>query len=182
MRNPTFQAERFKELVLYIADKSKEDPRFGAIKLNKILFYADFAAYRQLGRPITGAEYQHLSEGPAPKILTPMRKELCDAGDARIEFRAYYDRVQERIVPNRPAKNIFNQDEQRIVNEVIDDLWHLNGKDVTERSHDELAWKLTKHGEPIPYSAAWFSSDPLSMDEEELGNKVADKYKLRVVS
>jgi len=33
---------KFKELILYVADKCSDDPDFGAVKLNKILFYSDF--------------------------------------------------------------------------------------------------------------------------------------------
>ena len=32
------------------------DERFGAVKLNKILYFADFEAYRRLGEPITGGD------------------------------------------------------------------------------------------------------------------------------
>ncbi|MEP6936295.1 MAG: type II toxin-antitoxin system antitoxin SocA domain-containing protein [Nitrospirota bacterium] len=48
-----------------IAHKGKTDPRLGSVKLNKLLYYADFTAYRNLEKAITGAEYQHLPEGPA---------------------------------------------------------------------------------------------------------------------
>ena len=51
---------RMAELIVYIADLCQEDPTFGATKLNKILFYADFASYAKYGRPITGQEYQRL--------------------------------------------------------------------------------------------------------------------------
>lgn len=61
--------EKFRELILYVANMSRNDPDFGAVKLNKILYYADFRAYRELGRPISGAAYRKLSEGPAPRQL-----------------------------------------------------------------------------------------------------------------
>lgn len=40
---------KMKELILYLASRSEEDPRFSATKLNKLLFYCDFTAYRRLG-------------------------------------------------------------------------------------------------------------------------------------
>ena len=51
-----FNAEKFRELLVYVSKKCEDDPTFGAVKLNKILYYADFAAYRQGGKPITGAQ------------------------------------------------------------------------------------------------------------------------------
>lgn len=62
-----YSEEKLRELILYIAQKSKTDPRCGAVKLNKLLYYADFSAYRLLGRAITGAEYQHLKKGRRPE-------------------------------------------------------------------------------------------------------------------
>ena len=58
--------KKLKELVLYIAQKSEDDPSFGATKLNKILFAADFYFFGQTGRSITGASYVHRGKGPVP--------------------------------------------------------------------------------------------------------------------
>jgi len=49
----TFQPEKFRELILYIARKSEDDPKFGAVKLNKILFFSDFAAFRAFGKIVS---------------------------------------------------------------------------------------------------------------------------------
>ena len=37
------------ELILYIAERCAEDPIFGAVKLNKLLWRADFLAYARDG-------------------------------------------------------------------------------------------------------------------------------------
>jgi hypothetical protein len=37
--------EKLSELILLISEWSQSDPRFGAIKLNKLLFHCDFSAY-----------------------------------------------------------------------------------------------------------------------------------------
>ena len=68
---PQFNQEKFTELIVYIAEQSKDDPFFGPVKLNKILYYADFRAYRELGHSITGASYRKLTEGSCPPpVLT----------------------------------------------------------------------------------------------------------------
>ena len=53
--------EKLSELILYISQKCATDPKFGAVKLNKILYLSDFLAFGNWGEPITGVEYQHLS-------------------------------------------------------------------------------------------------------------------------
>jgi len=49
--------KRLRELILLIATRSEGDEPFGAVKLNKLLFYADFFAYVKFGESITGQEW-----------------------------------------------------------------------------------------------------------------------------
>jgi hypothetical protein len=179
MRFFGLQEEKFKELLLYIARKSETDPRFGAVKLNKILFYADFAAYRLLGRPITGAEYQNLQEGPAPRVMLPMSRELVSANRAKIETRPYYDRTQQRLVAyDDPNLDLFTAKEIEIVDNVIADLWLLTAQGCSDRSHLEFGYKATNRGETIPYSTAWISPDALTAEQIEVGMGVAERHGL----
>jgi hypothetical protein len=82
-----YREDKLAELVLYIAKQTRGDQAAGATKLNKYLYFADFSAVRRLGRPITGADYQKLRFGPAPRRLTPVRERLLRTGDARLEER-----------------------------------------------------------------------------------------------
>ena len=68
--------QKLRELILLIARSSERDEHFGATKLNKILFYSDFWAYRKLGRSITGEVYRKLEHGPAPKRLLPVVRRM----------------------------------------------------------------------------------------------------------
>ena len=165
---------KFREMILYIASSSAEDEKFGAVKLNKILYYADFIAYRRLGHSISGAEYQHLSERPAPRCLVAVRQSLVDDGSASIEQRDYFNNVQQRLVPQRsPDLDQLDEKELEILDEVINELRPLSATEVSELSHGELGWRLTKDGETIPYRTAWLSSQPLSLDQIETGKEIA---------
>src|SRR3990172_2186257 len=99
---------RLKEAILYVSHLCEEDEKFGAVKLNKILYYADFRAYREFGRSITSATYQHLPEGPAPKELLRARDELISEGALEIEPRQVFSFVQQRPVAKRePNIEVF---------------------------------------------------------------------------
>jgi hypothetical protein len=162
-----------------VARASVEDPRFGAVKLNKILYYSDFAAYRRLGHPITEAEYQNLEEGPAPRELLPARRALEEAGAARIERRPYYNGTQQRLVALRdPDPKTFTDEELVIVDEVIKQFWFLDGRAVSELSHREFGWVATSRGDTIPYHTAWVGSDTLTAEQIEVGMQVAEHYGL----
>ena len=82
--------DKLKELMLYVVEKSETDPTFGAIKLNKILFFSDFLMYWKTGKSITGQEYMKLERGPAPRRLLPVQKELLDTCEAVLKTTDYY--------------------------------------------------------------------------------------------
>ena len=173
----SFNEVRFRELTLYISGKSAEDPRFGAVKLNKILYYSDFEAYRRLGASITGATYRKLSEGPAPLEMLPQREALLDSGDIAIEHRPYFAGVQQRVVPQREARTaLFTSAELAIVDETIEAMWHMTAREASDFSHRELGWLAAAPGEAIPYDTAWLSPEPVPQEVEEYAFKVAEKH------
>ena len=171
-----FDSGKFRELVVYVAKQSDDDPRFGAVKLNKILYYSDFAAYRQLGRPITGATYRKLSEGPAPAQLLAARRELIESGDASVEERPYFTGVQQRLVikdRRNPDLEAFAPGELEIVDSVIEFFEGKTAREVSDFSHREPGWIIAGDREAIPYETAWLSSEPISQEAEEEGIKLA---------
>jgi uncharacterized phage-associated protein len=164
---------KLKELILLVASKSEHDPRFGAVKLNKLLYYMDMRAYRELGQPISAATYQRLREGPAPVEMLPALRELKASGDIEEQVRNYHDHTQMRVVPKRePDTELFTPEERAIVEQVIEELFYMNGRQVSLHSHEEWGWKLAKDGDVIPYGAAWLAAGPLTQEQELAGTEL----------
>ena len=70
---------RLWELILHIARCSEGDSTFGKVKLAKILYYADFASYRDYGQPVTGASYKKLQFGPVPSDFLDILDEMLES-------------------------------------------------------------------------------------------------------
>ena len=146
--------EKLRELILYIADLSSQDIHFGAIKLNKLLFYADFLAYQRFGQSITGQEYQALPQGPAPRRLKPILERMQRNGDLRIQPTRRFNRIQKRPVVGRGADlSKFSNEERDLIRETIARFWNMNATQISEESHMFLGWQLASEGETIPYSS-----------------------------
>lgn len=73
--------EKLRELVLYIADRCSKDRHFGRVKLNKVLWFADASSYAFTGKPVTGATYIRLNNGPVPKPMKKLRSKMLADGD-----------------------------------------------------------------------------------------------------
>jgi uncharacterized phage-associated protein len=176
-KDPTAREDadrRLAELMLYIAARSEADSKFGATKLNKILFYADMAAYGKLGRPITGQDYQKLERGPAPKRLLPVQTKMEHRGDGAIQQRDYKGYVQKRLIALRePDLTGFSGEEIAIVDSVIRVLWGMNASEVSEMSHLETGWIAADLKEDIPYESVLVYTRTPTPREIGHGQKIA---------
>ena len=169
-----YDESKFEELLLYLAQRSEGDEWFGAVKLHKLLFYSEFRAYQRLGKPITGAVFQNLPQGPAAKRLLPVRTQLIERGDAKIAHEPTTAGVQQRLIALRePKKSVFSDEELSIIEEVIKELWGRTGSEVSRDSHEEPGWIVTTEREAIPYYMALLSRpDPTEEDEIFLRERV----------
>ena len=160
---------RLAELILYISQKCVNDPKFGATKLNKILYFADFMAYGTYGRPITGVPYCHREMGPAPQRLRLVRRYL-EANRALIVQKKPLreGREQHRTIALRnPDLRDFPPDDIAMVDGMIKFFWDLDAEDSSELSHQMVGWNVTEMNEVIPYRSIFFSDPPLTAQEEE---------------
>src|SRR5262245_7698087 len=140
-----YDEAKLTELIVLVADRLRSDRAGGATKLTRVLFFADFTHVRRYGRPITGAEYQKLAYGPAPRRLMPIRSALVASGDAELVEEQFLGRAQHRLVPNRPADlERFADDELATIDSVLEDLSGLSGTQVSNLSHEEAAWRHTE--------------------------------------
>lgn len=147
--------DKFRELMLLIARKSEGDPRFGALKLNKLLFYSDFLAYLMLGQPITGQEYFALENGPAPRYMVRVREQMCAKGDIAIRKTPTVSGTQDRTLALRePDLTNFTAQEVNLVDNVIQLFRDQTGTDLSELTHRFPGWRLAADRETIPYSVA----------------------------
>lgn len=168
---------RLGELILHVADKCTRHRLFGAIKLNKILWWSDFLAYGQHGTPITGVEYQRLDRGPAPRQLVPIRDRLVANGDAVVQpQRVLGGLVQERVIPLRPPKlDLFTASQIELVNDVIQLFRGRSARDVSRLSHGK-AWEIARHGDSIPYQAVFLSDAPVTARDRVRARELAERY------
>jgi hypothetical protein len=177
---PSYDEEKFTELLVLVADKLRDDPAAGAIKLNKVLYFSEFGHVRSYGHPITGAVFQRLPMGPAPRGLRPVRAQLINEGAAELERLPFLGYGQNRLVPLRkPDLEQFSSEELISVDEAVTALAGLNGTDVSDLSRREMGWAIVKIGDDIPYGTAFLApvSPPSSRAKQrarELSEQLPD--------
>lgn len=171
-----FNRGKFKELVLYLAQISEHegDEGFGMVKLNKLLYRADFEAYRLLGRSITGEVYEKQEYGPVARDLPIILDELAAAGRLRWQLvpRGDYTRKVPSMIEGpeaEPDLRVFSPDEWAIVERARSELATHGGKSASDWSHEEsVGWNVVpEYGQPIQYASTFFSTKPIPREDLE---------------
>ena len=175
-----YDEAKFTEMVLYVAARLLDDRAGGATKLNKVLFFAEFTHFRRHGAVISGCEFQKLTHGPAPRRLVPVRDEVLARGGAELREEDFLGRVQHRLVPLRSADlSVFSDLERQTIDDVLEQLDGLTGRQVSDLAHEEPGWKLTEIGETIPYSTAGLGYPQVSTPTtRRLAREAAERYGL----
>jgi hypothetical protein len=150
-----FDRQKLTSAVHYvIAQCQPED--LGAVKLNKVLYYADMLRYALTGAPITGATYFKRPFGPACNAILASLHQLKDAGSIEIHEVGYFGYLKKEYVSCAdPTLARLSAEERALIDEVMNFVCkHNTARTISDFSHD-AAWDMVDHGEPIPYLAAF---------------------------
>lgn len=170
-----FERDKFKELIIYVAHHRAGDDDFGDTHLNKTLFFSDAFALQHLGQPITGARYQKLKKGPAPRALLPVRNEMIEDGDLEVEKVGF--NTTKTTALRAPSLLLFGDGEIDLVNTVIELVRGKSATRVSDESHlNSPGWNLVELGEDIPLETQFISRQPIRPETLERGRQLAARF------
>lgn len=155
--------DRLRQMILYIACKCAHAGRMGQVKLNKILWRADFEAYAARRVPVTGRAYQRLELGPAPQEMVRVLNDMLRDQVLRYEETDFGDGVVEKrpIAEIEPNLSLFNREDLEFVDAAIGYYWDKTGTETSDDSHG-IAWRTRENGDPMYYELAYLSDEQVS--------------------
>ena len=140
--------------VAYLAQRSLHDDNFGETKLVKLLYYADCAAYRRAGQPITGTTYIRMDHGPCPDGWSAVIQDLAERGVVRLPEEGFRTTgaVRKRWLPHENTDSAaLTEDDRRYLDEQVTRFREHNAGQIEAYSHDDLAWNATAPRQMMPY-------------------------------
>jgi len=120
-------------------------------KLNKLMFYADFKAFKEHALSITGLQYARLPFGPVPDhydyyIATLLTEEKISKEE---------DKIGEKFLAcDKPDLSLFNDDELKILIDIKKHFEKYSASRISDYSHQERAYTETQHSKFISYHFA----------------------------
>lgn len=149
-----FKPEIFKALVHHVIARVKDPSQLGAVKLNKCVWFTDGQSYLRTGSTLTGARYTKMPQGPVPKAMLPVLRELQDEGAIMVETVDYYGRGKRQYRSlKQPPEGVFDEETLDYIHEITDLIAEKHtAASISEMTHG-AAWKLASDGETLPFFA-----------------------------
>ena len=196
----TFNIDKLIHAIIFFTNNTSPD-KLGKVKLMKLLYYSDFRHMREYGRPIIGDTYYKLENGPVPSLTLNLisEAETCsndqpddeDLADTKnyvqkfkdaifITVEKYYEKRKLKFTPRIEFNpQIFSKSDLTIMKKVADEFYNDNGKDISEKSHEEMGWRLSELFSLIDYR---YALEPNSIDYYNYWEKTLESFRTLLVS
>jgi hypothetical protein len=172
--------ERLQELILYIARKMERDQHVGRgrIKLAKLLWRCDFAAYWRFGEPITETRYHADKLGPSPTGEMLALRDLQTAG--RLDIVNEWDRQEIPYAKGEPPRlGLFTAEQIALVDDQLEQYRYITGNAMVAEAHLFPGWihaweQRTKHEtKPLVPFESVFWDDRTELEDWEQEHAVS---------
>ncbi len=132
--------EKLTEMIVFFA---QEVPCYKT-KMNKLLFYTDFAMFRQHGQSVSGTRYKAIPYGPVPNSFESVFESLAKQEVIDISYEELVKGGQKQFLEGRTErpfnKNLFSDEELEILHKVYERFRKTKPYEIVEISHKETAW------------------------------------------
>ena len=164
-----FDEQKYKELILYIAERTLNDSGFGATKMAKTLLKADFVSFALYGKPITGAKYQKIEHGPAAVQYLPILNKMIQRKEVAQAQKTIGGYSSTQIVALKKANiSVFTKEEIALIDNIILEFSNLNTHGVKKIVYDNLGIKYAGYKDEIPYLTELIPSESIPLSEKEM--------------
>ena len=150
-----FTFDRYSAVVAWLCANV---PLVTQTKLYKLLFYSDFLAYGSSGRSLTGVAYCRMPYGPVPAGFSVLRAALEEREVVSVEEVTFQNGNTGEVFRVGPrgerAAAALKADDLVVLRLIRDTLGGLSPSAISDRSHEETAWKETPQKALIDYKHA----------------------------
>ncbi|WP_044640820.1 type II TA system antitoxin MqsA family protein [Risungbinella massiliensis] len=144
--NVSFSPMKLTQMILFFARNVNQN--LYVTKLNKLLFYADFYHFLRKGSSISGTRYLCDHYGPVPEKFNTLYDNMKEIELMENEYGQF-------ILPTSAFDHrFFTPEEQETMAMVLEKFEKTTSSEISELSHQEMAWIRTPRKEYISYDFA----------------------------
>lgn len=162
---PSENLNKFKQVFLYIIKQVGAHPNVGETVLYKLLYFIDFDFYEKYEKQLLGLSYVHNRYGPTPvsasfrKVIEGMKRENL-LEEAKTKF---FNNDQKKYLPRmEPDLSVISPEEKAHIDWELKRLGDMTATEISELSHKDVPWIITKDCEAIPYESVFYRTKETS--------------------
>lgn len=161
-------AEKFKQVILYILFKVGGKPNVGEAVIHKLLYFIDFDYYEKYEENLTGVKYIKNHHGPTSVVFGKIVDEMIEERKITKSKVEYHGRPQNKYSALvDPDLDNFSAREIGHIDNVLERLSGKNAIEIERYSHGDIPWKISKDGQAIPYESVFYRDEVYSVRSYE---------------
>jgi transcriptional regulator with XRE-family HTH domain len=165
---PAKNVQKFREVLLYVLNKVGAKSNISETVLYKLLYFIDFDFYEKYEEQLMGATYRKNKFGPSPVEFAEIVHAMTQDEDITRVKGKYFNKEQKKYLPLRkPLLDCFSAKEITLIDEVLNRLSDKNASQISEYSHGDIPWKVTKDMEVINYETVFYRTPEYSVRSSE---------------
>lgn len=165
---PQKNIEKFKQVLLYILEKTAGKPNVGMTVLYKLLYFIDFDYYEKYEEQLMGLTYFKNTHGPAPREFAKVVEEMKQENCIEEVKSTYFQYDQKKFLPHKQADlSKINGNELEMIDDVLARYSDKSASEISRISHEDMPWAAAKIGEDLEYEHVFYRPDNLSVREYE---------------
>lgn len=168
--------DKLKEALHFVISRCADPSKLGAIRLNKIVWFADRFAFRLNGNSITADTYVKRRLGPVPKNVLPAIAELATEGKISVRESSLPSGniMRHFFTLAEPATETLSEQDKEVLSSFTDLICNnFSANEISDLTHDQV-WQAAETGEEIPLYATFAQSGEITAEVREWASNAAN--------
>jgi uncharacterized protein YwgA len=156
----------FRQVILYVLDRVEGKPNVGEAVLHQLFYFIDFDYYEKFEENLMGETYIKNGYGPTSVNLTRILRCMEEEGAIQKTEQVYHNYNQNRyLTTGRSSTDLLRTRDVEYIDQVLARYSDMSVADLSEYSRNDIPWKSTRDGKPIPYETVFYRDDRYSVSE-----------------
>jgi transcriptional regulator with XRE-family HTH domain len=161
---PQKKLEKFKQVFLYVLEKTAGKPNVGMTVLYKLLYFIDFDYYEKYEEQLMGLTYIKNHHGPTPREFVSVVDDMKKSGELEEVKSAYFTYEQRKFLPHRHADlRGLSAQEMAMIDNVLARYAEKSAAELSMLSHEDTPWVAAEEGKNMEYDHVFYRPEKFSV-------------------
>ncbi len=165
---PQGDIDKFRQVLLYVLEKTAGKPNVGMTVLYKLLYFIDFDYYEKYEEQLMGLTYFKNTHGPAPREFARVVDDMKKGGDLEEVKSKFFTYDLKKFLPHKSADlSVLTGRELEMIDDVLARYADKTATEISDISHRDMPWAAAEEGKDLEYDHVFYRGDQLSVREYE---------------